>query len=41
MYDPTKYKIRVSKEKNVAPPGSLLKVWEGNVELAKDNMISC
>jgi hypothetical protein len=39
MYDPTKNKVQKGiKEKNVAPPGSLLKVWEGNIEMAKDNI---
>ena len=38
MYDPSKAKLGVRKsgEKNVAPAGSLLKVWEGTLELAKD-----
>lgn len=41
LYDPNKGKQRQQKEKNVAPAGSLLKVWEGNLELAKYNTISC
>ena len=41
MYDPMKAKFGnrggpLVKEKNHAPPGSLLKVWEGQLELAKD-----
>lgn len=35
-----KHKPKINKEKNIAPPGSLLKVWEGNIELAKDNMFT-
>lgn len=40
MYDPMKFKPRINKEKAIAPAGSLLRVWEGTVELAKDNMFS-
>lgn len=40
MYDPIKdrnlAKGSLSKEKNLAPPGSLLKVWEGMIEISKD-----
>ena len=31
----------IAKDKNVAPLGSLLKIWEGQLELAKDNIFSC
>ena len=39
LYDPKKNmkKGNINKEKNIAPPGSLLKVWEGILELAKDS----
>ena len=44
MYDPMKARSANrgpgQKEKNVALPGSLLKVWEGVFELAKDNQIN-
>ena len=41
MYDPAKAQKSVNKEKTVAPAGSLLRVWEGSIELAKDNVIKC
>ena len=41
MYDPAKIKTKNSRVKNTAPPGSLLKVWEGNIEMEKDNSFSC
>ena len=41
MYDPAKAQKSVNKERTVAPAGSLLRVWEGSIELAKDNVIKC
>jgi hypothetical protein len=45
LYDPMKARSvgrsGMVREKNTAPSGSLLKVWDGTLELAKDNIVSC
>jgi hypothetical protein len=50
LYDPSKVAAASGtssstsggiKEKHVAPPGSLLKVWDGTLEMAKDNLLRC
>jgi len=28
--------MKQNKQRNTAPPGSILKVWEGSIEVAKD-----
>ncbi len=43
MYDPLKGASALEavgpKIRTMAPPGSLLKVWEGNLEILKDNTL--
>jgi hypothetical protein len=39
LYDPAKAAKTVNKERTYAAPGSLLRVWEGSLEIAKDNII--
>jgi hypothetical protein len=41
LYDPSKTLKQSQRPKTLAPPGSLLKVWEGTLELAKDNLLKC
>ncbi len=43
LYDPIKERNSAQGpvQRNVAPPGSLLKVWEGQLELTKETNPSC
>ena len=42
LYDPSRSQQKShSKQLNTAPPGSLLKIWDGSLELAKDHQLKC
>lgn len=42
LYDPSRSQQKShSKQLNTAATGSLLKVWDGSLELAKDHMLKC
>lgn len=36
LFDPYKNKARVPQQKHVAPPGSLLRVWDGSLEIDRN-----
>jgi hypothetical protein len=42
LYDPSRSQQKThSKQLNTAAPGSLLRVWDGSLELAKDHQLKC
>jgi hypothetical protein len=42
LYDPSRSQQKThSKQLNTAAPGSLLKIWDGSLELAKDHQLKC